>query len=190
MNCGRLSTWAQVYAYSGGSYAVSRNIYCEYKYAQRAIYSAYAGAVEGAQARIRACSITKHSAFGIGDRFFLIANIDDTERGYLTLTLAEVRPVAFSAVRPSVSLGELNRARIGETLLPAFTGVLGSKFVRYEQREPQAEIETEMILTVPKAVELRSGDVVTGGGKSYAVTVCHTEDAYRNDCEMVLTEDA
>ena len=88
MNCGRLSSWAQIYAYSSGSYEVNRNIYCEYKYASRAVYSPYAGAKEGAAVRVRECALTKHNAFGIGGRFFLITNIDDTERGFLTLTLA------------------------------------------------------------------------------------------------------
>ena len=47
-----------------------------------------------------------------------------------------------------------------------------------------------MILTVPKEVELRTGDVVSGDGKRYAVTCCHLEDAYRNDYEIVVLEDA
>ena len=190
MNCGRLSSWAQIYAYSGGSYEVNRNIYCEYKYASRAVYSPYAGAKEGATVRVRECALTKHNAFGIGGRFFLITNIDDTERGFLTLTLAAVEPIAFSAVRPSVSLKENNRAQIEEAELSEFTGFLGSKYVKFEQQDPQAVIETVMILTVPKEVELRTGDVVSGDDKRYAVTCCHPEDAYRNDYEIIRIEDA
>lgn len=194
MNPGKLNKWIDVLKYTLSGYVKRRSIYCAYKYLPRVIYSKNASAVEGAEITIKKCDINRHEALRINGRHYLIANIDDTDRAYLTLSAAAVKLTEFTGKRISASIGELNRPINTEVDIDKFWGVLNEKYINHEQQIPNAELESGLILTTPKAVLLQSGDTIIanmGDEKvEYAVLIAHTADEFINDYEIVKVVDA
>lgn len=194
MNPGKLNKWIDVLEYTPMGYFKKRSIYCSYKYLPRVIYSKNAAAVEGAEVTIKNCDINRHEALRINGRFYLITNIDDTDRTYLTLSAAAVKLVEFTGKRISSEMGELNRPINRELDIAGFCGVLNEKYIKHEQQIPNAELESGLILTTPKAVLLQSGDTIIanmGDEKvEYAVLIAHTADEFINDYEIFRVVDA
>lgn len=194
MNPGKLNKWIDVLKYTPSGYSKRRSIYGSYKYLPRVIYSKNASAVEGAEITIKKCDINRHETLKINGRYYLIANIDDTDKEYLTLNAATVKLTEFTGKRISASIGELNRPINSEVAIAKFWGVLNEKYIKHEQQIPNAELESGLILTTPKAVLLQSGDTIIanmGDEKvEYAVLIAHTADEFINDYEIVRVVDA
>lgn len=194
MNPGKLNKWIDVLKYTPSGYSKQRSIYGSYKYLPRVIYSKNASAVEGAEITIKKCDINRHEALRINGRYYLIANIDDTDRAYLKLNVASVKLTEFTGKRISASIGELNRPINMEIEIARFWGVLNEKYIKHEQQIPNVELESGLILTTPRAVLLQSGDTIIanmGDEKvEYAVLIAHTSDEFVNDYEIVRAVDA
>lgn len=190
MNPGKLNKWIGILAYRDGEWLPQRHIYCACKYLPRVIYSPLAQARDGVEVKIRRTSIDKRFALLIEDRFHLIASVDYTDRAYLTLTAARVEPELIEGERTVSRQGKLNRVENVQISIEPFCGVISEKYLNHTQQLPNAVLESGLILTTPKKVELKSGDTLIRGCKKYSVLTAHTESEYMNDYELVRMEDA
>ena len=70
-----------------------------------------------------------------------------------------------------------------------FPGVLTEKYLKWEQPEPYSLNLLTYVLVTPKAIQLQRGGLVAVSGVNYEVQVAHTLDEYKNEYEIVRTED-
>ena len=64
------------------------------------------------------------------------------------------------------------------------------KYLKFDSLTPQDVTETTYVLVTPKAVALRTGEVVTIGEDAFCVQIGHTLDPYKNEYEVMRKEDA
>ena len=135
--------------------------------------------------------ITLHNALEYNGKHLILTGIAEKNQVYLEITAATVEPVTCSVTRVDEEIDpELKTVTNRYTHIMEFPAVLTEKYQRFEQRTPLAAGTAAMVLVVPKPVEqLHSGEIVTVGGKDYAVQIVHTLDAYKNEYEIVSTED-
>lgn len=63
------------------------------------------------------------------------------------------------------------------------------KYLGFVQREPQGQVEHRLVLVTPKAVTLKTGDLVKADGGAYAVRVCYLLDEFKNEYEIANTKE-
>ena len=213
MNAGKLRAFCEVLQYSENDWKPMYTAYSAYKRQQRVIYSRHAAAAPGAQFLMRETGIDRHMAIRYDGKLHLVTEIEPVERGFITVTAAEVYPVRLMGFRKEITQGTLNRPITTDERITPFWGVIAEKYVRAEQEAPQSEITTALILTTPKSVVLKPGDRLTSKGTEYD---CHFDpdnregawdmrntdmdyrvtysyantDKYRNDYEIVREDEA
>lgn len=191
MDAGKLNRFMKICAYEDGQWVEKRSIYAAYKHSDRAIYSKYAQAVDGAAVTIRSINIDRRMAIRFCENHYLITDIDDTERGLLTLQLARVQLRLIGVKRTTAAMDALNRPVDTESEPYApFQAVISEAYERWQRERPNFELSGGRILTTPKSIELLAGDIVCCQNDKYAVRVAHTENEYINDYEMERLDDA
>lgn len=70
-----------------------------------------------------------------------------------------------------------------------FPGILTEKHLKWDQPEPYSTNTLTYVLVTPKAVRLRRGGLVTVDGVNYEVQLAHVLDKWKNEYEIVRTED-
>ncbi|HOR12289.1 MAG TPA: hypothetical protein PKX46_00075 [Clostridia bacterium] len=191
MNPGQLNKRLVILAFDKGAWETVNGCWAKIGRKERVIFSPYAAAAPGAKLIVRRCNITLYNALRLGEQHYMLTSISEGEHsGYLEVLAAEVKLTQCSCVVPSYKMGVLNRPEPTPSEDSMFPGVFSQKYVKWEQTQPNAELESGIILSTPKAVELHSGDVITAEGKQYAVRACYTLDEYRNDYEIVKGADA
>ena len=70
-----------------------------------------------------------------------------------------------------------------------FPAVLTEKHLKWEQPEPYSINRITYVLVTPKAVTLTRGKLVEVNGVNYEVQLAHVLDSYKNEYEIVRTED-
>ncbi len=191
MDAGKLNRFMKICAYEDGQWAEKRSIYAAYKHSDRAIYSKYAQAVDGAVVTIRRINIDRHMAISYCGSHYLITDIDDTERGLLTLQLARVRLRLIGVKRMTATMDALNRPIDTESEPYApFQAVISDAYERWQRERPNFELSGGRILTTPKCIELLAGDIVFCQDCKYAVRASRTENEFINDYEIERLDDA
>lgn len=165
------------------------------KTGKRALYAANGKSGEEYAFTLRRQPLTLHEAIRWQGRFYLLYDLTQPDRGHIDARCAAVWPVTCTVQRERVSTANpLNRPQTVPQAVVTFPAVLTEKYVKAEQPMPQTTIETTLLLVTPKPVELATGEVVTvgtgEGALSYCVQIGHRLDTYRNEYEIVRTEDA
>ncbi len=70
-----------------------------------------------------------------------------------------------------------------------FPGVLTEKYAKWDQPEPYSVNQLTYVLVTPKGITLQRGGLVAVAGINYEVQAAHTLDPYKNEYEIVRTED-
>lgn len=70
-----------------------------------------------------------------------------------------------------------------------FPGVLTEKYAKWDQPEPYSVNQLTYVLVTPKGITLQRGGLVAAAGINYEVQAAHTLDPYKNEYEIVRTED-
>lgn len=126
-----------------------------------------------------------------GTHLFLTRITPQDNRLYMTVEAAAVRLSACAVTRTRVDVDPTyNRPRLAEKQVLTFPAVLSERYLTNRQDTPQTTTTDRMVLTCPKAVTLRVGEVVTVDGHKYVVRILHELDPDRNDYEIERKEDA
>ena len=136
--------------------------------------------------------LTLHHAMLLDGQHLFLTKIDlDTDRLYQTVEAAAITPVLCSVSRKEVTPdARHNRPTLTETKVYTFPACITEKYLKFDSLTPQDVTETTYVLVTPKAVTLRTGEVVTIGEDVFCVQIGHTLDPYKNEYEVMRKEDA
>lgn len=134
--------------------------------------------------------LTLHDAIRWQGNHCFLTDIKEVDRMYLEVTAALIDPVSCIASHTGQTLDSMNRPAFEDTHIADFPGFLTEKYLGFEQKEIQAETETTYVLVTPKAVVLKSGDLVQIGDDFYTVRITHTLDEYKNEYEIRVGRDS
>ena len=92
MNPGKMDKWLTVTAFdaTAGVYKKVRNAYGAYQYKSRVVLSPHSAALPGAEIITRRIGTVRGSGLTIGGKDYIVADVDDTDRGNLTLSLIHI----------------------------------------------------------------------------------------------------
>lgn len=138
----------------------------------------------------RADTLTLHHALLWRGGHYLLTSIEQKNPVTAVINSAKVTVRDCAATRPVKVQDEKGRPKNVQTPLANFPAVLTEKYLRAEQLEPQTAVESLMILVTPKAIDLKTGDLVTVEGVTYAVLICHLTGEWANEYEIVSTMEA
>lgn len=123
---------------------------------------------------LRRQRLTLHNAIAWRGRHLFLTSITPRGRGHLEVHAALV-PTADVVCR-----------RTGRR----FPAVLTEKWSGYQREDSHGETNMGFVFVTPKAVTLRVGDLLTSGGRVYAVETAHELDEYKNEYEAAWRGDA
>lgn len=126
---------------------------------------------------IRRQPLTLHQALRWKGQHLFLTSITKRDRMHLDVQAALVANVAC---RADADEGE-NGIR--------FPGVLTEKYAKWEQPEPYSINRLTYVLVAPKVIQLQRGGLVAVEGVNYEVQLAHILDPYKNEYEIVRTED-
>lgn len=138
----------------------------------------------------RADNLTLHHALLWRGGHYLLTSIEQKNPVMAEVNAARVTVLECVSTRPVKTKDDKGRPKNVQTPLASFPAVLTEKYRRAEQGEPQTTVESLMVLVTPKAIVLKTGDLVTVGGVTYAVLICHTTGEWANEYEIVSTVEA
>lgn len=138
----------------------------------------------------RADALTLHHALLWRGGHYLLTSIEQKNPVTAELNVAKVMVRDCIATRPVKTQDEKGHPKNVQTPLVNFPAVLTEKYLRAEQLEPQTAVESLMVLVTPKAILLKTGDLVTVEGITYAVLICHPTGEWANEYEIVSTMEA
>lgn len=121
---------------------------------------------------IRRQSLTLHQALRWKGRHLFLTSITRRDRNYLDVAAALV-DLADCQSEDGVR----------------FPGVLTEKYAKWDQPEPYSVNQLTYVLVTPKPIRLQRGGLVAVEGTNYEVQVAHILDPYKNEYEIVRTED-
>ena len=121
---------------------------------------------------IRRQSLTLHQALRWKGRHLFLTSITHRDRNYLDVAAALVDLVDC-------------RSEDGVR----FPGVITEKYAKWDQPEPYSINQMTYVLVTPKGIVLQRGGLVAVAGTNYEVQVAHILDPYKNEYEIVRTED-
>ena len=137
----------------------------------RNLFSSVGIGARGAEIILRRQALTLGNALRWGEQHL-----------FLTAILSEGR----LHLRVQAALVETVECRAGGMVFP---GVLTEKHLKWEQPEPYSINRITYVLVTPKTVELTRGKLVTAAGTNYEVQLAHVLDPWKNEYEIVRTED-
>ena len=126
---------------------------------------------------LRTQPLTLHNALGWWGQHLFLTAVTRRDRGHLDVAAALVEPVECRA--DADERGDGTR----------FPGVLTEKYAKWDQPEPYSVNQLTYVLVTPKGIVLQRGGLVAVAGINYEVQVAHTLDPYKNEYEIVRTED-
>lgn len=126
---------------------------------------------------LRTQPLTLHNALRWRGQHLFLTAITHRDRGHLDVAAALVD---LTECQADVDEGE-NGSR--------FPGILTEKYAKWDQPEPYSVNQLTYVLVTPKGIVLQRGGLVAVAGVNYEVQVAHTLDPYKNEYEIVRTED-
>ena len=126
---------------------------------------------------LRRQPLTLHHALRWKERHLFLTAITDRDRGHLDVAAALVNPVDCRTEGEEGALGL------------QFPGILTEKYLKWEQPEPYSVNQLTYVLVTPKGIVLQRGGLAAVAGVNYEVQAAHTLDRYKNEYEIVRTED-
>ena len=138
---------------------------------------------------VRRCGLTLRDAFLWRGKHCFLTSIVDEGKLHWKITAALIEPAACAATRPEKGKDEQGKLCYTQKPLCSFPGFLTEKYLGFVQREPQGQVEHRLVLVTPKAVTLKTGDLVRTGGDAWAVRVCYLLDEFKNEYEIANTKE-
>lgn len=126
---------------------------------------------------IRRQPLTLHQALRWKGQHLFLTSITKRDRMHLDVQAALVAQVVCRADADERENGI------------RFPGVLTEKYAKWDQPEPYSINRLTYVLMAPKVIQLQRGGLVEVDGVNYEVQVAHTLDEYKNEYEIVRTED-
>lgn len=126
---------------------------------------------------IRRQPLTLHQALRWNGQHLFLTSITKRDRMHLDVQAALVAQIACRAAADEGKNGI------------RFPGVLTEKYAKWDQPEPYSVNRLTYVLVTPKEIVLQRGGLVAVEGVNYEVQVAHTLDEYKNEYEIVRTED-
>ena len=102
---------------------------------------------------------------------------------------AKIEPVPCVQFSNETILDQLNRPVDEQKPVLTFPGMLVEKYLRSNTETGHDEGEVTLVLVTPKQVQVDAGKLIEVQGKPYKVAVCHMLDEYKNEYEIIRTED-
>lgn len=126
---------------------------------------------------LRRQHLTLHNALRWKGQHLFLTAITSRDRNHLDVAAALVELVECRADADERADGT------------RFPGVLTEKYAKWDQPEPYSVNQLTYVLVTPKGIVLQRGGLVAVDGVNYEVQVAHTLDQYKNEYEIVRTED-
>ena len=142
----------------------------------RNLFSSVGIGARGAEIILRRQPLTLHNALLWGEQHLFLSAILPEGRLHLRVQAALVEPAECQA-----DMDEGGGIR--------FPGILTEKYLKWEQPEPYSVNRLAYVLVTPKPIQLQRGGLVGVSGINYEVQLAHTLDPYKNEYEIVRTED-
>ncbi len=196
MNAGKLDTRVEVREYVAGAWVPAGHRFAAIEYmasvrSQGVIFSPLATRVPGVTITLRENAITLHHAIVVDGQHYMLTAAVQAGRRYTALTGAAVTVTPCQMQRQIITGKDaLNKPLYGSPQIADFEAVLSEAYVAWQRERPQMSLDQGVILTAPKAILLRAGDLVKTPAATYAVRECHTMGHYQNDYEIVWQGDA
>ena len=142
----------------------------------RNLFSSVGIGARGAEIILRRQPLTLHNALLWGEQHLFLSAILPEGRLHLRVQAALVEPTECQA-----DMDQRGGIR--------FPGILTEKYMKWEQPEPYSVNRLAYVLVTPKPIQLQRGGLVGVSGINYEVQLAHTLDPYKNEYEIVRTED-
>lgn len=142
----------------------------------RNLFSTVGIGARGAEIILRRQPLTLHNALLWGERHLFLTAILPQGRLHLRVEAALAEPVEC-------------REGMDKEGGVRFPGILTEKYMKWEQPEPYSVNRLAYVLVTPKTIQLQRGGLVGVSGVNYEVQLAHTLDPWKNEYEIVRTED-
>lgn len=153
------------------------------------LFSSVGIGARSAEFIVRRCGLTLRDAFLWRGKHCFLTSIVDEGKLHWRIAAALIEPAACAATRPEKGKDEQGKLCYTQKPLCLFPGFLTEKYLGFVQREPQGQVEHRLVLVTPKAVTLKTGDLVNTDGGVYAVRVCYLLDEFKNEYEIANTKE-
>ena len=197
MNAGELNNRVDILSLikSGSAYAWQQSaaVWAKAERTERiAVFSAVGVGKRSVKLTLRRRLLTLDNAVRWKNQHGFLTDIVETpDSRYLEVTTALIEPISCSVTRETTTVDQTTkRPSRSTTSTLSFPACLTEKYLGRAQSEPMAVDEVRYVLVTPKVIELKSGEVVTVGGKTYTVVALHTLDMYKNEYEISRTGEA
>lgn len=138
---------------------------------------------------MRRQSLSLYDALCFYGRHYFITGITPISNLYMEVETAKIEPVPCVQFSNETILDQLNRPVDEQKPVLTFPGMLVEKYLRSNTETGHDEGEVTLVLVTPKQVQVDAGKLIEVQGKPYKVAVCHMLDEYKNEYEIIRTED-
>lgn len=138
---------------------------------------------------MRRQSLSLYDALCFRGRHYFITGITPISNLHMEVETAKIEPVSCIQFSNKTTLDQLNRPVDEQKPVLTFPGMLVEKYLRSNTETGHDEGELTLVLVTPKQVQVDAGKLIDVQGKPYKVAVCHMLDEYKNEYEIIRTED-
>lgn len=160
------------------------------KTGKRSLFSSVGTSREEWAVAMRRQPLTLFQALRWRGKFLFLSDFTYPTRGHIEASTAMVEPVICSVRRTKVEKNELNNPSLATETDMDFPACLTERYERFSQGDTYAKTTRAYIAVCPKAISLRTGEVVTVGGDKFRVQVGYELSEYKNEYEIVREMDA
>ena len=138
---------------------------------------------------MRRQSLSLYDALCFRGRHYFITGITPISNLHMEVETAKIDPITCVLFNNETVLDDLNRPVDEQKPVLTFPGMLVEKYLRSNTETGHDEGEVTLVLVTPKQVQVDAGKLIEVQGKPYKVAVCHMLDEYKNEYEIIRTED-
>ena len=138
---------------------------------------------------MRRQSLSLYDALCFRGRHYFITGITPISNLHMEVETAKIEPVPCVQFSNETILDQLNRPVDEQKPMLTFPGMLVEKYLRSNTETGHDEGEVTLVLVTPKQVQVDAGKLIEVQGNPYKVAVCHMLDEYKNEYEIIRTED-
>ena len=194
MNPGKLNERVQILTLKTEAgimrWEVFKNIWAKVEITGKTNYFSKVGmGVLSVKFTMRRQSLSLYDALCFRGRHYFITGITPISNLHMEVDTAKIEPVPCVQFSNETILDQLNRPVDEQKPMLTFPGMLVEKYLRSNIETGHDEGEVTLVLVTPKQVQVDAGKLIEVQGKPYKVAVCHMLDEYKNEYEIIRTED-
>lgn len=194
MNPGKLNERVQILTLKTEAgimrWEVFKNIWAKVEITGKTNYFSKVGmGVLSVKFTMRRQSLSLYDALCFRGRHYFITGITPISNLHMEVETAKIEPVPCVQFSNEMILDQLNRPVDEQKPVLTFPGMLVEKYLRSNIETGHDEGEVTLVLVTPKQVQVDAGKLIEVQGKPYKVAVCHMLDEYKNEYEIIRTED-